>query len=207
MPSEKYVNKTEILEFDKIYHIYNRAVGSEQIFITNTDYYYFQKKFERYLNPFIELYAYCFIPNHFHFLLRIKDKSKIIEELNYKGEEFSHRNINQAFSNFFNSYTKSFNKVHNRMGKLFMLPYKRILVDDESYLITLINYIHRNPIHHGLIKDFPGWKYSSYNDYLTNKVSFVKKDFILSFFNCIDDFIGFHQDNKDRTELKNFYLE
>lgn len=159
MLSEKNINRQETLDFEQIYHVYNRAIGSDKLFITARDYYYFQQKFDRYLSAFVEIFCYCLLPNHFHFLLRIKEKSKIKEVLNLRSEDFSYKNINQAFSNFFNSYTKSFNKVHHRKGKLFMLPYKRILVENEDYLLTLVNYIHRNPIHHGLKNEFTDWKY------------------------------------------------
>lgn len=207
MLSEKYINRQETLDFEQIYHVYNRAVGTDKLFITERDYYYFQEKFDRYLSAFVEIFSFCLLPNHFHFLLRIKEKSKIIEELNYKGDDFSYKNTNRAFSNFFNSYTKSFNKVHHRKGKLLMLPYKRILVDEEDYLLTLINYIHRNPIHHGLKQEFAEWKYSSYNDYICDRPSKIKKAEIILLFGTIENFIQFHQENKVKPEIKKHYLE
>ncbi len=207
MFSKKYINKQETLDFEQIYHVYNRAIGSDKLFINERDYFYFQKKFDRYLSTFVDIFSYCLLPNHFHFLLRIKEKSKIIDVLKYKGVELTHRNINQAFSNFFNSYTKSFNKVHCRKGKLFMLPYKRILVDKEDYLLTLVNYIHRNPIHHGYTKEFSDWEYSSFNEYVSDKPSRINKAVIISLFGTIENFIRFHQENKEKPEIKEYYLE
>lgn len=204
---KKYINRQETLDFEQIYHVYNRAIGSEKLFLTERDYYYFQVKFHRYLSAYLDVFSYCLLPNHFHLLLRIKEKSKIIDVLKYKGVDLSHKNINQAFSNFFNSYTKSFNKVHCRKGKLFMLPYKRILVEKEDYLLSLINYIHRNPIHHGFRKEFSGWKYSSYNDYIFDRPSKINKAEIISIFGTIENFIQFHQENREKPEIKKFYLE
>ena len=207
MNKKKYVNKYEVLDFNKFYHIYNKAVGSELLFKTEKDYYYFLSKFDRYLCAFAEIYTYCLIPNHFHFLIRIKEESEIIENIKYRGKEFSFEKINQAFSNFFNSYTKSFNKIHKRNGKLFILPYKRILVDKEDYLLILINYIHRNPIHHGLTDNFSDWKYSSYNACFSDKPTKIKREEIISIFGTREDFIKFHQENKEKPGSEKYYLE
>lgn len=207
MYKEKYVNKHEALDFSQFYHIYNKAVGSELLFKTEKDYYYFLNKFDRYLSAFAEIYTYCLLPNHFHFLIRIKEDSAIKENLNYRGKELSFEKINQAFSNFFNSYAKSFNKIHKRKGKLFMLPFKRILVDKEDYLLILINYIHRNPIHHGLKDNFSDWKYSSYNACISDNPTKIKRAEIISFFGTKEDFIQFHQDNKEKPGSKKYYLE
>lgn len=207
MLPRKYINRQETLDFEQIYHVYNRAISSDKLFITDKDYFYFLQKFDRYLSAFVEVFSYCLLPNHFHFLIRIKEKSKIKVELSFKGEEFSHKNINQAFSNFFNSYTKSFNKVHCRKGKLFLLPYKRILVENEDYLLTLINYIHRNPIHHGIKQEFSDWKYSSYNDYISARPSKINKVEIISLFGTIEKFIQFHEEKREKPEIKKYYLE
>lgn len=207
MHSEKYVNKFEMLEFGRFYHIYNRAVGSELLFKTENDYFYFLNKFDRYLIELAEVYTYCLLPNHFHFLLRIKEEYEIVETQKFGGNEFLADKINQAFSNFFNSYTKSFNKIHKRKGKLFMLPYKRILVDEDDYFLILINYIHRNPIHHGLTNNFSNWKYSSYNACISDKPTKIKRKEIISSFGGTDKFIKFHHENKEKPGSGKYYLE
>jgi len=63
-------------------------------------------------------------------------------------------NYSQYFSNLFNAYTKAINKNYNRSGSLFEKNFKRILIDDDSYLVQLVCYIHRNPQKHGITKDF-----------------------------------------------------
>ncbi|MBN2521595.1 MAG: hypothetical protein JXB17_13870 [Bacteroidales bacterium] len=61
------------LEADKYYNIYNRGNNYEKIYYKEENYYYFLKKFKEYLYEFIEVYAYCLLPNHFHFLIKVKD--------------------------------------------------------------------------------------------------------------------------------------
>lgn len=66
--------------------------------------------------------------------------------------------------NLFNSYAKSFNIVHKRKGRLFQHAYKQKEIDSDEYLLWLIYYIHRNPVHHKLTKTCKDWTFSSYNE-------------------------------------------
>ena len=192
----------ESLEYGETYHIYNKAVGGVLLFISPIDYQYFLKKLERFILPIADIYAYCLIPNHFHLLLRIKE---YVEISNTKKTEFDTKWIIQVFSNFFISYSRSYNNVYNRQGRLFLQPFKRIKVDDEDYLTDLVAYIHRNPIRHGIATDFTDWKYSSYRSYLSNKKTRIVKEEILSYFDSLEDFIIFHNENKNKNI--DYYLE
>lgn len=207
MKNERYVKKQEILDFNSFYHIYNRAIGNEKLFVTNNDYYFFIRKTERFLLPVVQIYAFCLIPNHFHFLVKTKDSSDIKKHNTLNFDKSSVDVLNKPFKNFFNSYSKSFNKAHNRMGRLFIQPYKRIKVKNEEYLKILINYIHRNPIHHGLVKNYNEWNYSSYNDCLSNVSTLINRKDVMSFFDTKDEFIRFHEENKTREEDIDYLLE
>ena len=228
MKYQKRINRIEILDFDKVYHIYNKAVGNENLFNSDNDYFFFLKKFNRYILPLVNVYAYCLLPNHFHFLLRIKDNKKNISSKSNltgsrqpvrlvnsqepkKQQDFEMitelKQIHQAFSNFFNSYTKSFNKIYGRSGKLFNLPFKRVLVDKEIYFTILINYIHRNPIHHKFTDEYSSWKYSSYNSYLSKKPTNVRREEIIERFGTTQDFIIFHKENISYSKAERYLLE
>jgi REP element-mobilizing transposase RayT len=51
------------------------------------------------------------------------------------------------FSHLFNAYSKYINKYHETRGALFERPFKRKLIDNETYLKQVILYIHNNPVH------------------------------------------------------------
>ncbi len=204
---QKTVNQHEKLRFGETYHILNRAVSSDKLFISGKDYFYFLQKLDYFLLPWIDVIAYCLIPNHFHLLVNIKEKEKIPVKLLKRGGNEPEKLINAAFSNFFNSYAKSFNNVHKRKGRLFLYSFKRILVDKDDYLTSLICYIHRNPIHHGLTDDYESWKYSSYNAFLSNKPSKVNKEYVLNLFGSKKDFISFHKENITKRGLKDYLME
>lgn len=115
--------------------------------------------------------------------------------------------ISEQFANCFNSYSKAFNKVFKRHGKLFDLPFKRIEVDNDSYYTVLVAYIHRNPVHHGVVKKFTDWEFSSYRAYLSDAPSRVAKREILEWFGNIQEFTKFHEGSLQHFLETNFYLE
>jgi len=203
----KTANKLEKLNFGDTYHIYNKAISQEKLFIDGDDYFYFLKKLTRYILPIADIIAYCLVPNHFHLLVNIKEEENIPIRLLKRGKEDTPNLISKSFSNFFNSYTKSFNNTHHRMGRLFLYPFRRILVEDEDYFVCLINYIHRNPVHHRLTKNYNDWKYSSYNAYLSQKPSKINRDMGLSLFSTLEAFIVFHEENKSAPGIERYYFE
>jgi hypothetical protein len=70
------------LESGGMYHVYNRANSQfDRLFIRPANYHYFLKLFRRYLGPFAETFAYCLLPDHFHFLIRIREEGLIRDHL------------------------------------------------------------------------------------------------------------------------------
>ena len=172
---------------DTFYHVYNRANGNEKLIHTDDNYLYFLKQWQKYISPIAETYAYCLLPNHFHFLIRIKDENSLAQ-FNPKGFENIVGFISQKFSNLFNSYTKAFNKQNDRKGSLFSPIFKRKEIKNEDYLTTLICYIQRNPIHHK-IQPSLNWKYSSYNSILSTGQTNIQRNYVLKWFNWKEKFI------------------
>ncbi len=68
------------LQPDTVYHIFNHANGFENVFCETENYRYFMEKYRLYIYPIAETYAWCLMPNHFHFVIRIR-KRDTIEEL------------------------------------------------------------------------------------------------------------------------------
>lgn len=59
------------------YHLFNRANGWEQLFRSEDNYNYFLRRYIKYMSPVCSTYAYCLLPNHFHFLVRIHDAEEL----------------------------------------------------------------------------------------------------------------------------------
>lgn len=190
------------LKPDGVYHVYNRANGSEKLFLQDMNYRYFLKKFQEYIHPIAEVYSYCLMPNHFHVLLKIKSE----EELNmYFDEAWNHKSkrtksfplekkVTQQFSNFFNAYTKAFNKFHGRLGGLFISNYRRIRIKDDRQFKNTVKYIHFNPVHAKMVKKPEHWSYSSYKAFISNRNSLIDKEYVINSFDDLDNFIYMHRE-------------
>jgi len=185
----------EILESGNYYHVYNHANGSDNLFISDDNYSFFLKKFKQHVAPIAETYAYCLMPNHFHFLVRIKEEDAIVRAFpKYGILEILNRTkfISKQFSNFFSSYTQSFNKVNGRKGSLFYKNFKRKRINTEVYLKQVIVYIHLNPVYHGFTDEVNKWRYSSYNAICSTKLTLVNKVDVLNLFEDITNFKACH---------------
>jgi len=68
------------LEADKMFHIYNHAVGKDNFFNSSDNYNFFLLKLKKYLQNYIDIYAYCLMPNHFHFVIKVKSEKIILNE-------------------------------------------------------------------------------------------------------------------------------
>ena len=65
------------LEYGQTYHIYNRGINSEDIFTCEANYKRFLSMYGEYITPVADTYAWVLLRNHFHLLVRIKDKEEI----------------------------------------------------------------------------------------------------------------------------------
>lgn len=157
------------------------------------------------------------MPNHFHFLIQVREEAEILKVMEEKESKLLNSNsnpfegskpskefskfISQQFSHFFNGYTQAFNKQQNRKGSLFMTPYKRKLIDNEKYWRELIRYIHNNPVQSGIVYNLEDWNYSSYREILSDNATFVSRKEALEWFDNKDDFISWHRRDSDISDF------
>jgi len=137
-----------------VFHFYNRAVDGGLLFREKSDYNTFLIK----LNLFIvkypaDIFAYCLMPNHFHFLLKQVDDDPVYRLFNY----------------FLSSYVQTMNRKYCRKGRFFESPLQHIEVFDPDYLIYLCQYIHYNPVKAGLVKNAESWEYSNYPEWINKR--------------------------------------
>jgi hypothetical protein len=73
------------LEIEKHYHIYNNGIGELDIFKSEDNYNFFLKKI---IFQIADTSAYCLLPNHFHFVLKIKSEEGIMKIFTHLSESF-----------------------------------------------------------------------------------------------------------------------
>lgn len=188
----------ESLMPDTFYHIYNRGINGENIFKCDQNYRYFLNKFRQYVNPIANIYCYCLLSNHFHFLIKTKTEvelRKIFNEEKYVHKPFPHI-VSKQFSNFFNGYAQAFNKMFLRTGGLFEEPFRRKSITNDEYLVQIILYIHLNPVRHKLTKDYQNFPYSSFKPLLFDQDMQPVMEEITALFGGRESFVKNHQQCK-----------
>jgi putative transposase len=178
------------------YHVYNRSVGHEQLFANDDNYTYFLKKWQKYLHPYVDTYAYCLMGNHFHFLMRVKPitddvrlviqaENTVASERFCAGEITLNGFLEDQFKRYFSAYSLAYNKQHKRHGALFQERFKRVEIIDDVRLLDALCYIHHNPIHHDYSPSYDGWQYSSYIAYLSDKPTLLVRQKGLALFDGV----------------------
>ncbi len=187
--------RQDSFEIGKTYHVYNRGNNREDIFIEHDNYRYFLSLLKKYLTPIVVFYSYCLLPNHFHFIIKIKEQGELpVEYTNGK------KKLHQPFSNLFNAYTKAINKRHQRRGSLFQEHLKRKEVTSDEYLQQLIVYVNTNPTHHELA-DYDRYMFSSYQALISDKPTLINRRDVIDLFDTIENLKYMHQIKKIDVEL------
>ncbi|MBN1626893.1 MAG: transposase [Deltaproteobacteria bacterium] len=113
-----------------LHHVIIRGIEHRKIFRDDKDKDNFIERLETLLpKAHIKCYAWAFLSNHAHFLLRTGDIS-----------------LSTLMQRLLTGYVVTFNKRHNRHGQLFQNRYKSIICQEDAYLKELVRYIHLNPL-------------------------------------------------------------
>jgi len=215
-----------VLAADEIYHVYNRSIAKEQIFLALRnlrraleviEFYQFTQeiRFSKFKNlpkdakksylfdlkkkkPLVEIYAFALMPNHYHFLVRQTQEKGIV----------------QFASNFQNSFAKYFNLKNERNGALFQNSFKAVHIEDDRQFIHVSRYIHLNPVTSYIIefKDLSSYPGTSFGEYAgKGEGKIINTDFLSKMFSSRNSYVKFVNDQVDYqrklAEIKNFLLE
>jgi putative transposase len=229
-------NRYPPLQSGLTYHILNQGNDGVNLFEEDRNYIYFLNKYRKYIGPIADTYAWCLMPNHFHLLLRVKDYAALHEahpkrfavpppsvvagtdlqtQEHVAFDEAVSKGLSRQFADFFSGYALAFNKAGTHGGKLFSLPFDRILVDDDGYFEWLITYIHRNPIHHRFCASFEDWPHSSYreitwaflNNEPTGNLPICDIPFLLDWFGSYERFVQSHTESVQHLLDRKYRLE
>ncbi len=219
--------KTPIVS-GEIYHVFNRSIARQHIFLNQRDYqraietidFYRYRKLplrfshfnrlaleqkQEFINnhmrdskPMLEIFAYCIMPNHIHFLLRqILDHS-----------------ISDFMRNFQHSYSKYFNTKRERTGSLFQSMFKAVRVESDEQLLHVSRYIHLNPVTAYIIKidDLIHYPWCSFKDYIESfDNSLVNTKVIMEYFKSQEEYKKFVFDQvkyqKSLVKIEHLLLE
>ncbi|MDX1907631.1 MAG: hypothetical protein SF053_11400 [Bacteroidia bacterium] len=180
-------------EDGRFYHIYNRGINHENIFKTDENMRFFLRRWNDIMGPYLDVAAFCLMPNHFHFLARVKPLTEEIQGIiNQEGTaranklregQISYNDfLEDQFKRLFQSYALAFNKQQGRTGSLLQKRFKRVRISHESKFWHILVYIHHNPIHHRFRTRYEDWHFSSYNSYFSeNQAGIIKEEILARF--------------------------
>lgn len=149
-----------------VYHIVLRGINRQDIFYDDDDFQQFLKTIEKKKSESqFELYGYCLMSNHVHIL--VCEKSD---------------NISRIMSRIGTSYAWWYNRKYDRNGHVFQGRYGSECVEDDSYLLTVIRYIHNNPVKAKIVRAADDYRWSSIHAYYGGRecpVELTEPEFIL----------------------------
>ena len=170
-----------------IYHIMLRGINQQIIFEQDEDYEKFIETIEKYKAVSgYKIFAYCLMSNHIHLI--IKEEQETIEKI---------------IKRIAGSYAYWYNWKYYRKGHLFQDRFKSEPIECEKYLLTVIRYIHQNPLKAGIVEKVDEYRYSSYNEYINDRNELIDKEFIYGMISKE----GFIEYNKEFSEEKCLDIE
>jgi putative transposase len=149
------------------YHVTLRGNHQQDIFFTPADRNRLNDLFADALVEFnARLHAYCYMTNHIHALIQVGDVP-----------------LGRLIMRVAGQYARITQSRLQTTGHLFEKRYYPVLVDAEQYLLTLLRYIHLNPVRSGLGTSPAAYPWSSHHAYAGTRIEpWVTTDFALALF-------------------------
>lgn len=164
-----------------LYHVIQRGNNKEYIFRKAEYKRYLLLKLKEFKSIMgFEIYGLVIMDNHYHLVIRCREVCI---------SDIMHR-INNDYSKYYNISTK-------KTGHVFQERYKGILVKDDKYLLSLLRYVHQNPVKANMCKNISDYKWSSDLGYRKNlQGQLIDIDFVLNIFSldrnvAIEEYIKF----------------
>ena len=141
------------------------------------------------------VFAYCLMPNHFHFLIR----------------QGTDKPVYRIFNDTLSSYVRHYNFKYQRKGSLFEGHLQYINVKTDRYLAYLCQYIHNNPQKAGIVETLEDWEFSNYLEWIGIRKGKLFDDEILkTYFENADNYketIHEHERYVEEQQFVNLLLD
>src|SRR5277367_4942885 len=127
------------------HHVTQRGNRREAIFFEDGDHDVYRDLLaEQTKKAEVEVWAYCFMPNHVHLVLTPKRED----------------GLGQAVGEAHRRYTNFINARGRWTGHLFQSRFASVVLDD-THLVRAVRYVSMNPVRAGLVARPEEWKWSS----------------------------------------------
>ena len=141
------MSKSRAKSESNIYHVMARGDGRQIVFENDEDRKLFLALLRNRKQQDAPIFAWCLMDNHFHLVIQA-----------------SLPVLSLMMQQIMSQYASSFNMRHQHTGHVFNQRFKSEPINDDSYFLTVVRYVHQNPIKAGITKTcFYPW--SSYGEY------------------------------------------
>lgn len=135
---------------DAVYHIIQKGNNSLCLFEEDRDFSKFLSLIKKYKTEYsFELYNYCLMNNHVHFLMKV----------------FRKNDLAKLMQGILQSYRFYFKRKHPYSGYLYSGRYKSKIIKNDEYFLECARYIETNPLRAKVVKELKNYKWSSYTFY------------------------------------------
>ncbi|WP_188456624.1 transposase [Virgibacillus oceani] len=194
--------------YNGIYHVMLRGINKQIIFEDDEDRFRLLETVKRIKdNNGMEVFSYCLMDNHIHLLMKETEET-----------------VSKAVQRISSSYVYWYNNKYERSGHLFQGRFRSENVENFTYFLTVMRYIHQNPVKAGLAANVFECKWTSIFEYVGSN-HLVDVDLGLSLFSsdrskaielysaymqitnedeCLDDFDGIRMPD---SEVRNYLVE
>ena len=133
-----------------LYHAVLRGNHRNPIFGGSGDYLRFEEIVARAVERYgANLFAYCWMTNHVHLAIRVTEAP-----------------LGAVMGIVASRYARAKQRALETTGHLFERRYRSRLIDEERYLLTLVRYIHLNPVRACLVPDPRDHRWTNHHAYL-----------------------------------------
>lgn len=138
-----------------LHHVIGRGIERKFIFKQDKDKEAFHRRLRDNLSKSsMQCYAWCIMGNHFHLLLQT-GKTTLAEFMR----------------SLLTGYAVYYNKRHKRVGHLFQNRYQSTMCEKDAYLLTLVRYVHLNPVKAKIISygDLRRYRWTGHREILEDR--------------------------------------
>ncbi len=174
------------------YHVTLRGNHQQPIFFTEDDRRLLDEIISNAIRRYsARLHAYCYMSNHIHLLIQVDDIP-----------------LGRVMLCIASRYARRMQSCLKTSGHFFERRHHPVLVDVDDYLLTVLRYIHRNPVDAGLSKSVSDYRWTSHHAYVgLAGQPWVTTDFVLGLFHseresAIGAYRTFMDDVPDRNPLE-----
>jgi len=173
--------KPRLVAINYPHHVTQRSNHQQQIFYNEADYNAYLCWLAEYSSQyFLEIIAYCLMPNHVHFI----------------SIPFRKSSLAKVYSITHMRYAKHFNSMHNITGHLWQGRFHSDILD-EKHIYAAARYIENNPVKAGMVKNPEDWQWSSARAHLHKEATTFPLNKIYNFIDVADwkEYLSLQEDD------------